>query len=94
MVKSWEDYVDKVSELFPEISREDVENIIKYGNKRLMVYMTNGFDYAVDYKFPKSSVFFGVKSSCGETFFKKQRRERKDFWLERERERLANKDNT
>lgn len=94
MVKSCEDYIDKMCELFPEINREDIEKIVNYGTKRLMIYMTNGFDYAVDYRFPKSSVLFGMRSITGDTKFKKSQQDRKDFWLKRERERLANKNNT
>lgn len=50
MIKTYDDYVDKMCELFPEIKRDDIINIIKYGTKKMMMYICEGFDYTVDYK--------------------------------------------
>ena len=44
MVKTYEDYIDKMCELFPEIEREDIYNIIKFGSKKMFTYISEGFD--------------------------------------------------
>ena len=50
MIKTYEDYVDKMCELFPEIQKEDIYNIIKYGAKKMFMYISVGHDFTIDYK--------------------------------------------
>lgn len=50
MIKTYEDYVDKMCELFPEIKRGDIYNIIKFGFKKMSMYLSEGFEFTIDYK--------------------------------------------
>ena len=50
MVKDYEDYIDKMCDLLPELNREDIEDIVKFGLNRMCDYICDGFEYAVDYK--------------------------------------------
>lgn len=79
MIKGYEDYVDDLCELFPEIKREHIYNILKYGTKKLMMYISEDHDYAVDYKYPKSSILISKKNFTGMDHrkeFKLKRKER------------------
>lgn len=78
MIKTYEDYIDKMCELFPEISRDDIYNIIKYGTKQMMTYITEEHDYAVTYKYPKSSLLISYKNDTGMTSYKKIKLTRKN----------------
>jgi len=58
------DYVDKVHEKFPEISKEDIKRILVYGWKMIVQYVSAGNDITMtshDYFFfigriPKNSL--------------------------------------
>ena len=91
MIKSYEDYIDQMCELFPEIKKEDIYNIVKYGTAKLCSYITNGFDYAIDYKWPASSIFIGKRNKIGDTQFKIVQESRKEFWLNNAKRRTEEK---
>lgn len=91
MIKTYEDYIDQMCELFPEINRDDIYNIIKFGTSKLCNYITNGFEYAIDYKWPKSSIFIGKFSRAGDSNFKISQKKRKDLWLDNARKRAKEK---
>lgn len=78
MVKTYEDYIDKLCELFPEIKREDIYNVVKFGAKKMFTYITEYHDFAVDYKWPRSSVLISSKNDTGMTFRKQNMKKRKD----------------
>lgn len=89
MVKDYEDYIDKMCDLFPELNREDIEDIVKFGLNRMCDYICDGFEYAVDYKWPKSSFLIGWKNVCTMTNFKKNVMKRKEQWLSTKRNTMA-----
>lgn len=88
MIKTYEDYVDKMCELFPEIKRGDIYNIIKFGFKKMSMYLSEGFEFTIDYKWPKSSILIAYNNDTGMTSQKKIKLQRKEHWLNTERSKL------
>lgn len=88
MIKTYEDYLDKMCELFPEITKDDIYNIIKYGAKQMFMYIAEGHDFVVDYKWPRSSILISCNNDTGMTFKKKIKLKRKEHWLNTERSKL------
>lgn len=88
MIKTYEDYIDQMSELFPEINKEDIYNIIKYGSKKMFMYITEGHDFVIDYKWPRSSILIANNNDTGMTSQKEFRLRRKEHWLNTERSKL------
>lgn len=78
MVKTYEDYIDQMCELFPEIKREDICNIVKFGMKKMFSYIVDGHDFAIDYAWPKSSILVATNNDTGMTKFKKVKLKRKN----------------
>lgn len=78
MIKTYEDYIDKMCELFPEIDKNDIYNIIKYGTKQMFMYVSEGHDFAITYKHPRSSIFVSYRNDTGMTRKKKFKLARKD----------------
>ena len=91
MVKTYEDYIDKMCELFPEIEREDIYNIIKFGSKKMFTYISEGFDFAIDYVHPRSSFMIACKNYTGMVEQKKFALKRKEHWINTEREKANDK---
>lgn len=78
MIKTYDDYIDKLCELFPEMDREDIYNIVKFGTKKMFTYISENFDFAIDYIHPKSSVFIATKNHAGCNNWKKIQFKRKE----------------
>lgn len=88
MIKTYEDYVDKMCELFPEIQKEDIYNIIKYGSKKMFMYISEGHDFTIDYKWPRSSILISNNNDTGMTKIKEIKLKRKERWINTERNKL------
>lgn len=78
MVKKYNDYIDDMCILFPELSKEDITDIVKYGCKKMFMYITEGHDVAFDYKHPKSSILISSRNDTGMTRVKKIKLKRKE----------------
>ena len=86
MVKEYEDFLDKMYELFPEVRKEYIDEVVKFGLIRLMSVMSDNLEYAIDYAFPKSSVFFSVKNDMGMTNRKRKLKELTEKRIQVQRE--------
>ena len=86
MVKTLEDYIDKMAELFPEVSRQEIINIVKTGIKEMSSLCMEGLDYAVDYKIPGGSFMVASNTKHSGRSLKTKRR---DCFLESRRKKKA-----
>jgi hypothetical protein len=78
MVKTYIDYLDQMHELFPEVDIDYIEDIIKHGLNNLVMWTADGHDFAIDYKWPKSSMMIADESVMKMTKFKKIKLNRKN----------------
>lgn len=62
------DYVDKVAEEFPELSKQDIKRILVYGWKMIIQYVSAGNDFQV--KTSKFFMFIGTIPSSALSAFK------------------------
>ena len=86
MVKTFEDYIDRMVELFPEIPKKDIMEIMKKGMNEMASLCMEGLDYAVDYKIPGGSFMIASNTKHSGRALKTKRR---DCFLESRRERKA-----
>ena len=86
MVKTFDDYIDRMVELFPEISRKEILSIMKEGMKEMSSLCMEGLDYAVDYKIPGGSFMIASNTKHSGRALKTKRR---DCFLESRRKRKA-----
>ena len=86
MVKTFDDYIDRMVELFPEVSRKEILSIMKEGMKEMSSLCMEGLDYAVDYKIPGGS--FMIASNT-KHFGRALKTKRRDCFLESRRKRKA-----
>ena len=86
MVKTFEDYIDRMVELFPEIPKNEIVEIMKKGMNEMASLCMEGLDYAVDYKIPGGSFMIASNTKHSGRALKTKRR---DCFLESRRERKA-----
>lgn len=82
MVKTYTDYLDKMKELFPEVDIDYIDDIIRHGLRSLVMWTADGHDFAIDYKWPKSSMMIADESVARMTKFKEFKLNRKNQWKE------------
>lgn len=86
MVKTLDDYIDRLVELFPEVPKKEIVNIVTRGLKEMSLFCLEGIDYAVDYKEPGASYMIASNTMNSRRSFKANRR---DCFLKARRETKA-----